>query len=288
MHSGLLAHNVFDVCIYHANCPDGFGAAWAVHKAQGARAFESGHSLEPVSLSKYKGRSLLLVDYCWGLDTLKEVLKVARRVTVIGHHKTALSQVGDFKHPRFSAFFDMNHSGAMLTWKAFHEESAPALIQHIEDYDLFRHRLPGTNELNLALTAVPFDFEVWDSLDVDELKAEGAAISRWVSAQVDRLATSAGMATLEGHVVPCVHAPRCFVDRLGHKLAEGHPFSIVWAETKHAVHFSLRSMDDGMVVNAIAERFGGRGHEHAAVFSLPRGSAEVGQILGYALQDSED
>jgi len=277
---GWLRDRRFDVCVYHANCPDGFGAAWAVRAAKGdAVRYVAGHSHRPVSPADYRGLAVLLVDYCWERPTLEAVLAEARSITVIDHHLTARDAVGGLDLPGLETFFDMERSGASLAWVAFHAGEAPPLIRHVEDYDLFRFALPGTDEINLALTSRPFDFAEWDRLDTAALKAEGAAILRWVSAQVDCLAASAGRAALAGLDVPCANAPGCFVDRLGHRLAEGEPFAVVWAETADAVHFSLRSRPDGLAVNRVAEAFGGRGHRHAAVFALPKDSPEIARIL---------
>ncbi len=238
-----------------------------------------GYSGRPPDVAALAGRSILLVDYCWDGPTIEALLAVDASVTVIDHHLTAERATRCISHPRFTRFFDMRHSAAVLAWRAFQLIAPPTLLRHVEDYDLFRMDLPGTDEINLALTSRPFDFGAWDRLDVDSLRSEGEAILRWVTMQVGRIASSAGRCAVEGYDVPCANAPCCLVDRLGHRLAEGEPFAVVWAETSNAVHFSLRSTASGVSVNGIAERLGGRGHEHAAVFSLPWSPEALG-ILG--------
>jgi oligoribonuclease NrnB/cAMP/cGMP phosphodiesterase (DHH superfamily) len=271
----------YDVCIYHHNCPDGFGAAWAVRHALGdTLRFVPGISRAAVDPEDWRDLSILLVDYCWNRETIEAVASIARHITVIDHHDSAQRQLHGLRLGNLVTYFDMKHSGAVLAWNFFNPEPAPALLRHIEDYDLFRLALPGTNELNLALTSLPYDFALWDTLDVEQLKSEGAAILRWMTQQIDHLAASASRATLAGFDVPCCNAPRCFVDRLGHHLAKNEAFAIVWAETADAIQFSLRSRDDGEIVNRIAEEFGGRGHRHAAVFSLPQTSETAAKILG--------
>lgn len=278
---GSLRSEVFDACVYHADCPDGFGAAWAVRAAKGDGVrFVPGRSGRPVVSGDWRGLRVLLVDFCWDRAATGRVLEEAASVVVLDHHLTAEADVGPMRHPKLRTFFDASRSGAALAWSAFHESSPPALIRHIEDYDLFRRVLPGTDEIQLALASHPFDFEVWDDLDVEALRAEGGAILRWTDRQIGRIAASSGRMVLAGLDVPCANAPRCFVDRLGHRLAKDEPFAVVWAESSGFLHFSLRSREgSGLAVNAIAEGFGGRGHRHAAVFSLPRDGPQALALL---------
>ena len=275
----------YDLCVYHANCPDGFGAAWAVRGALGdAVRFVPGVSGAPVDVEDYRDLSVVLVDFCWPRSTIEVVARAARRLTVIDHHETAKNDLGGLVLPNLITDFDMAHSGAMLAWKHFHGDVPPPdLLRHVEDYDLFRMALPGSDAINLALTARPFEFTVWDALDVEALRTEGEAILRWMTQQIDRIARSAKRVTFAGHEVPCANAPRCFVDRLGHKLAADAPFAIVWAEAHGRIHISLRSREGGIVVNGLAEIYGGRGHKHAAVFSLPSDSVEAASLLGFNL-----
>ncbi len=277
-------HSRYDVCVYHDHCPDGFGGAWAVRRALGERVrFIPGVSGAPVRPEAFQDLSVLLVDFCWRRADIEAVAAVARHITVVDHHETACQDLAGLSLPNLTTHFDMSRSGAMLAWRHFHGDAPPpALIRHIEDYDLFRFALDGTDEINLALTSLPFDFALWDTLDVEDLRRDGAPILRWATQQIDRIARSARRVTFAGHTVPCVNAPRCFVDRLGHKLAEGEAFAIVWAEARDRIHFSLRSREDGLVLNVIAEQYGGRGHRHAAVFSLPSSDPEAARILGHA------
>lgn len=271
-----------EVCIYHENCADGFGAAWAVHKALGSSvSYRPSQYGRAVDIVNYRDRSILLVDFSWDRATLEAVLEVAHQVIVLDHHASAIHALSHFEHPRFQAVLDTNRSGAMLAWNSFHSEPAPDLIRHIEDYDLFRRILPGTDEIHIAITSYPFEFAVWDAFDVELLRAEGANILRWMLTQIDILAKMARTIHFAGFEVPVVNAPRCFADRLGDKLAENHPFAVVWTELTDDIRFSLRSRHEGgQVVNVIAETFGGGGHPHAAGFVLPK-SQKTFELLGW-------
>lgn len=267
-------------CIYHANCPDGFGGAYAVWKALGPSVkFHPGHSGVPVDPARWAGRRVLLVDFCWAPADLLAVSRTAERIRVIDHHASSADALKGFSAPNVELTFDMEASGASLAWRVFHPgKPLPELLAYVEDYDLWRHALPYSGDLNLALTSHSFDFETWDRLSVDHLLVEGRVIARWVNMQVDRLANSAERRTVFGHEVPCLNAPRVFVDRVGARLAAGEPFAVVWAVAHGKVHASLRSHPEGLRVDRLASDNGGRGHPHAAVVSLPL-SEERGRSL---------
>src|SRR5579863_3929896 len=93
------------LCVYHAACADGLGAAWAVHRALGENAefvaakygvlppfcnlhFPRGSETE-LDASPLRGRDILIVDFSYPLPVLRAMAQEARSVLVIDHHKTA-------------------------------------------------------------------------------------------------------------------------------------------------------------------------------------------------------
>jgi hypothetical protein len=76
------------LCIYHGNCLDGFGAAWAVHHAlDGNVAFYKGiHQQPPPDVT---GLDVYLVDLSDKKKLLQKNLKNAARNTNHDHHKSA-------------------------------------------------------------------------------------------------------------------------------------------------------------------------------------------------------
>ena len=58
------------LCIYHGNCADGFGAAWAVRKRFGDEVeFHAGvYQTEPPDVS---GRDVVMVDFSYKYNDLK-------------------------------------------------------------------------------------------------------------------------------------------------------------------------------------------------------------------------
>lgn len=270
------------ICIYHANCADGFGAAWVVHWFCPDVEFYAAKHGEPAPDTA--GKHVLIVDFSYSLDVLQQMASTALSVLVIDHHKTAqealaaLPQLhpGSLERHQLAAVFDMNRSGAGLTWDYFYpDQPRPALINHIEDRDLWRFQLEGTREIMANLFSHPQDFEVWDGLmamSVDTLRAEGAAIERAQQKELrDLLAATQRRMTIAGYDVPAANLPFTKASDAGNIMCAGESFAAIYWDTPEGRQFSLRSTDAGEDVSAIAKQFGGGGHRNAAGFSVPFG-----------------
>ncbi|RLJ20009.1 phosphohydrolase [bacterium endosymbiont of Escarpia laminata] len=261
------------LCLYHANCADGFGAAWAVRHALGniVDFHPAKYGLPPPDVTD---RDLIIVDFSYPCDTLREMAKLAASILVLDHHKTALEDLQPLLEDGIVlGTFDMDKSGAMLAWEHFNPHQAPpALLRHIEDRDLWRFELAGTLEIQAALFSYPYDFQVWDQLmatDTEILRRDGAAISRKHTKDVHELIDAAAYRIIiAGHDVPVLNAPYFHSSEAGHAMGAGEPFAACYYDTEHHRVFSLRSDKDGMDVSEIAAGFGGGGHQHAAGFRL--------------------
>lgn len=264
------------LCIYHGNCADGFGAAWVVRKALGDVDFHAGvYQNPPPDVSE---RDVILVDFSYKRDVMREVGTRAKSVLVLDHHKSAAEDLADFYGPNYAQHFDMEHSGAMLTWQHyFPNAQAPKLIEHIEDRDLWRFALRGTREIQANVFSHPYDFAVWDVLmDADPtlLIAEGAAIERKHFKDIAELVKVCRREmTIGGIVVPVASLPYTLTSDAGHLMATEHSsrIGVCYWDTPAGRVFSLRSTDDGPDVSEIAKQYGGGGHAHASGFRVPYG-----------------
>lgn len=179
------------LCIYHANCADGLGAAWAVYRALGdnvefhAASYGdnpvgsigngAGGWFFPIS-TEIANRDILIVDFSYPLPVLRAMAAEARSVLVLDHHKTAQEDLTtlepfcgceiEYRNPSYSeilqaistgdtdanlfAIFDLNRSGAGLTWDYLHPNvPRPRIIDLIEDRD-FKYD-PETRQFHAAL-----------------------------------------------------------------------------------------------------------------------------------------
>ena len=264
------------LCIYHGNCTDGFGAAWVVRKAlkNNVEFFAGIYGEEPPDVLN---REVIMVDFSYKRSVLLEMAKKAKSILIIDHHKSARDDLVDIQEQasNITCVFDMEHSGAMLTWNHFFPAKNPhKLLRHIEDRDLWRFNLIKTREIQAGLFSYPYDFKIWDGLMkkrnlVALLADEGSAINRKHLKDINELLPIVTRnLKIGGHIVPVANLPYTYGSDAGNILAQGQPFAGYYYETKKGVIFGLRSSNDGLDVAEIATQYGGGGHKHASGFRV--------------------
>lgn len=263
-----------EICIYHGNCADGFGAAWVVRRALGNDVvFVPGtYGNPPPELEK--DDDVYIVDFSYKRPVLLEMASKVRNLTILDHHKTAAEDLMGFRQLNVDCVFDMERSGATITWDFFFpDQPRPKLLDHIEDRDLWRFALPGTREIQANVFSYPYEFEVWDGLinsDPRELMMEGEAIERKHHKDIAELVQVVTRPMrIGGHVVPVANLPYTLTSDAGHLLAKDHPFAACYWDTPAGRVFSLRSTDEGLDVSEIAKGYGGGGHRNASGFRVP-------------------
>jgi hypothetical protein len=252
-----------DVVLYHADCADGFGAAWAIWKRFPSTEFiavEHG-APPPGTLAQ---RHVLIVDFSYPRPTLEQIAAETASLLVLDHHITAQRALKGLPFARF----EQNKSGAVMAWEWAHQARVPWLLEYIQDKDLWTWTLPASREINAALASYPYDFQVWDRLRPEVLEAEGRGILRYERELVAKIGAEAVLVEFHGSTVPAVHSA-VLTSQLGEYLNKGYPFCVIWHERNGRRYFSLRSASDGVDVSAIAAAYGGGGHVHAAGFSIP-------------------
>lgn len=254
-------------CIYHHGCLDGFGSAWVVWKAWGpdTQFISARYGDEAPDVT---GKQVIIVDFSYPRDILEAMNRETVSLNVLDHHKTARENCIGLPF----AQFDMNRSGAIMTWDFFFEVEPPEIIKYIQDRDLWRFDLLFSKEVNAALYSYPFDFEKWDELintkTIPNLINEGQAIVRDRQKLIDSLISGWAIERIDiaGHNVPCLNCPHWLASETLNLLARNEPFAISYSDSKDQRTFQLRSTENGIDVSEIAKQFGGGGHKHAAGF----------------------
>ncbi|MGI5844549.1 MAG: phosphoesterase [Candidatus Xenobium sp.] len=269
--------------LYHADCTDGFGAAWAAWKALGDRAtyLPVFHGLPPPELPEEA--RVLLVDFSYPREELLALRERVADFLVLDHHISAQRELEGLDFAKF----DMEHSGAALSWHFFHPgQPLPELLTYIEDWDLWRHRLPDSREVHDALMCIPFEFPAWEGLDIALLRAEGRILLRYQEMLIRNVSDRAGLGLVGGHEIPVVNCPTSLRSEVGHELLKRHPqapFVGMWSiDARGWQGWSLRSRGD-FDVSVLAARLGGGGHVAASGFRLPPGKwilAPLGEVSG--------
>ena len=253
------------IVLYHAECADGFGGAWAIWRRFPDAQFipvKHGYS-PPPNLQKQR---VVIVDFSYDRATLETMARQTESLLVLDHHITAEKALAGLPY----AYFDMKKSGAVLAWEWAHEQPVPWILNYIQDKDLWTWALPSSREINAAIASYPFDFQQWSNFRQQELEREGRAILRYEHELVGKLAAQSVLVEFQNAVVPCVQSA-VLTSQIGERLSADAPFCIIWHDRDGRRYFSMRSREDGTDVGAIAASFGGGGHTHAAGFSVPLG-----------------
>ena len=251
--------------LYHANCPDGFGAAYAAWKkyGEGTHYVPVSHGAPPPEMKN--NSEVYIVDFAYDRETLLK-MNAEHTVKVLDHHRSAEAQLKGLDFVEF----DMNRSGAVMSWAFFHPQTeVPELLRYVQDQDLWNWELPDSQEICTALNIYPFDFEVWDNLQIDDLRKEGQVVLRFKEQLMQRVMRKIDWFEIAGHKVPAINTP-LFASELGNQLCLDFPgadFAVCYADHEEMRKFSLRSVGD-FDVSAVAGIFGGGGHRNASGMAI--------------------
>lgn len=292
------------ICIYHANCTDGFTAAWAVWRSLGnsVRFIPASYGSTPPDVV---GADVIIVDFSYKRDDLLAMAETARSVLVLDHHKTAEADLEGMQRPlhdenwypcwsehagwigsgayagRPVVLFDMKRSGAQMAWDFFHDAPRPDLVEYVADRDLWNWQMLHSREISAYISTFDQDLEEWQDLADTLAHSEsrlwatemGSVILRKQRKDMNA-AVDASLRTMMigGHKVPVVNVPHFMASEAGEMLSEGNPFAASYYDGPNGRAFSLRSRAIyGEDVSIIARSFGGGGHRHAAGFLAPIG-----------------
>ncbi|MDO8584768.1 MAG: DHHA1 domain-containing protein [bacterium] len=261
------------VVIYHGECKDGFGGAFAAWKKFGNRARYIPYRHGDVPKTDFSGATVYFIDLCYSVPELKIVRENNERIVLIDHHKSNADKVGLVDE----SLYEMEHSGSVLAWTYFHPKvKMPKLLTYIEDTDLGRWSLPHTREVFSYIGAHPYEFNAWSRLaktfegapSRKRAIAEGKLVLARETKIIQELAADAELVEFEGFRCFAANSPM-LVTGIGTELVRRNPpISIVWAKRGGYYRVSLRSVGE-VDVAKIAQKYGGGGHKNASGFTIP-------------------
>lgn len=270
--------------IYHANCTDGFTAAWCAYRhfgEDGARYIPLAHGDPMPTLDE--GAELFLVDFSFPRAALLALAAKHPQITILDHHISAAKELKDIEveAANIRVVFDNDRSGACIAWDYFIGGQRPLPLLHVQDRDLWRFDLPNSREIVACLFSHEQDFSVWDSLMLERriyghMLAQGEALVRAEAKQVASLLEQVreGVLVLEEEGLirfPAVNAPHFLASEVANALLQVYPdapFAACYRDVATGDRFwSLRSSEGRMDVSKVATEFGGGGHRNAAGLS---------------------
>lgn len=269
--------------IFHANCADGLGAAWAANKALGSTAnyWAAYHGDEPPDCS---GEVVAVLDFCYKRPVMEQMVRQAKGVVVVDHHTRIMKEMQGC--PGLDIRYDPDHSGAVLSWNYFHEKKpVPILLKYIEDRDLWNWDMEHAKEYCAGLDSIDQTFSGYDyaARNSEKIIAVGKPIVKFSQNIIDSVVKRAA----PGHIkvpekyssrypkgVPAMIVNEChrqFVSAAGNQMVEeNNCIAVLWwfDHEDGKIKMSLRSNDKvGIDVSEIASWFGGGGHALASGMS---------------------
>lgn len=254
--------------LYHANCPDGFGAALAAWQVLGdTAAYVPVRHGDPPPPLPPEAR-VAIVDFSYSREILLDLHGKVADLLVLDHHRSAREDLQGLPF----AMFEQDSSGARMAWELWHPGvELPDLLAYVEDRDLWRWALPESREVSMALPCYPATFQVWKTLSVHDLRVEGRAIVRYQNQQLARAVSRAHTVEIGGHAIPVVNS--CLLQsEIGDELCKAFPDApfagVFYTNHRGEEAWSLRSIGEFDVAQ-VAKLFGGGGHRNAAGFARP-------------------
>ena len=280
--------------IYHSACPDGFTAAWVAARALGdVELFEGRYGEEP-PFELAKGRRVYIVDFSYKREKLEALHAVCAQLpdgnelTVLDHHKTAQAELEGLPY----CTFDMDRSGAGLTWDHFHPgEPRPWIVDYVEDRDLWRFRMPDSHALAIFIQSARYGLDEWDlmaQLDVNDVRKTAYGCMRYLDHYCQKALQQSYQMRVHYESCPsepggpspdglqyedaiCVNAQYLGISELlNEALTRGTRLALGWYLDGRdgQIVVSLRSVS-GMDCSEIARYYGGGGHAQASGFRIP-------------------
>ncbi len=265
------------VIVTHKNCSDGNGVVMAFAKLLDIYPSELdvvymhyGDSVKKLT-SRIVGKNVFMGDFSLPKAEMLALNASAKDFVCVDHHKTARANLKDLNF----TYFNMDRSGAMLTWQALSDEEPPILIKYIEDRDLWNWRLPDSHAVN-ALAGIyknNIDRQYIYIDNINSMIVDGKLLllkDQQVIDGIMKRLPSGRFIELAGHKIPIINTTT-LISEIGNAVAKKYPFALMYFFTEDKIIFSLRSNDldsNSIDVEVIARLFNGGGHEHAAGFSF--------------------
>jgi len=282
------------VVLFHENCKDGLGAAYATYEKLGDTAsyVPIAYGREDKALKKVPDDvDVYFVDFSLKREPMIELSERVSKIVVIDHHKSALEELVDLPD-NVEVNFDMDHSGAVLAWDYFHDTPAPKMLQYIEDRDIWNFDLVKSKEFTEGLDfyaknndIAEFKRLIIDPASIDKMIDIGdilvPAMKKRLQECIDKIEKNKEkyIATLEGEeFIFFNYTVSSEKSDLGNMIASQFqiPAAIFTVGTEN-VSISLRSADNLADVSRIAIAFGSGGHRNASGMAISK--EELNTIL---------
>lgn len=276
-----------DYVIYHSPCVDGCTSALIAREYLKEKFPDRDVLFHAASIGSFPpmnigDRNVLMCDFTYPKHILTEVLKKVNKIMILDHHKTSEKDLVDL--PNHIKHFDMNKSGASLTWSYFHPDvEPPILIKYVEDRDLWRNSMVMYEEFASWFYSLIVDMDEYkpyfhnNDLLMEGIKTKGPIYMEHNRNLVRQLSQYAVVKFIKirdytkkekYYFVVYLNSP-ILKSELGNHLITTYPFADFAAiynvgDYNNTTSFSLRSTNTNCDVSEVARGFGGGGHRNAS------------------------
>lgn len=293
--------------IYHDSCVDGFAAFAAVSLVIGDLAIphpcQYGKRQEELDITEFHGKNVMIVDFSLPLEKLDNLRRIAKRVTWIDHHISAIAEfVGatldednadavlytSHVYPAVEGHFcemtvvlDTRLCGAYLTYQHLYpNREAPPFLEYVDANDRYTHHMAFSKEFHRGIwDTFPFSLHQFQQLlrhpeDVAPIISKGTPLERMHRNQVVQAIRHGAVSrfiALAGkeYSIGIVNCPPELHTSVGNDLTVAlFEIGVCWnVMGTGRVKVGLRSRS--VNVGRIAKHYGGGGHARAAGMELP-------------------
>lgn len=283
--------------IYHNDCVDGYTARVIASQLlvndETCVYYGASYNNKQPPWNELNGKNVLIVDFSYPDNDMKQIMKVANKVCVLDHHKTAYENLQNV--PETNKIVLMNHSGAFLAWFYFNrvtikslQNDVPLFVQYVEDRDIWNNALPETEAASVAIANLPFSVDRYikyihehrnnGNVEFIRLREEGIALLAYKKNIINNSLRNSGLylarlkANNQYYIVNTLNS-NVFKSDLGNILVMQYPFvdfSIIYDYNakNDKTQFSLRSAINREDVSVIAQLHGSGGHAAASGHSM--------------------
>jgi oligoribonuclease NrnB/cAMP/cGMP phosphodiesterase (DHH superfamily) len=304
-----------NIIFYHFPCSDGLCAAAIARTYYGDepvdyQRFNYGDK-KPIEdyIDMCRDKKVLMLDCSFRKEDALKIQQSADSLIIVDHHITALKELEDFQvegldsetvsarweDQKIQLVYDVDHSGASLTWMFFHPTDAkmnnalPLFIQYIEDIDLGKVSLPNAAQFRSWSRSIPFNIKVMQTTmqqyktkeDIERACEGGIAIDNYVNTRITVLLEDKQYLQIENLEIPYVITDYAFASDCANALLKDAPNGMSIAfyfTTGKGFGASIRSIPS-VDCSEFARKFGGGGHKNAAGFNIPCAENELTYFL---------
>jgi len=315
--------DLFNYIIYHKNCQDGFSSLIVLLKSkQVARDAIIYHDVPSAQFppKEIDGKDIIIMDVAYKYNVLQEIFERAKSVVFIDHHVTVkediekLSSMPKYKK-KVNFVFDVNESGASLTWKfLFGNKKMPLYIKYIKDSDTgkweykdtkpFIYALRVKYSIDLKKDIVEKWTDLFDNNKVNSLIKTGKLYEEYAEALLEENSRKYSLEAFPSQKIYNAF-PDAFVKSGQYKVAvvcgSGCPsttllankimdnnsnidtaecdFVIIWTFSMEKKEYILSFRSNNVDVGKIAALFGGGGHKLASACSFPENKYHIQDLF---------